>query len=330
MKIKYVYLVQSTIYFKEIVRINRLLKKQNINFLFLKGLPLHLYYEKSYPKRIYKDCDFLIAKKDYKKAIQTLQESGYKRIDDRLSAKITRAKGQEIEISFRKLINNVPVILDIHFGIPITMVHLNKLEPLYRQKLTDDLTLDFLDNKKQIMLNGISFSVLNSNYLIIYLAIHFFQHNYRGAFRLELLNKIIKAEKKYLKDDRMRDIIKKYRLENFVYPSFFLVKKFFKSPISKRFLKTIKPLCGNRTMFSPYNYIYKYIIPMNIFTDESRLQAGINRFKNLFFLSPQPLWRKSLVFFNPQVIFSIIWVILAGFNKRFFYKKFHFVDKNTT
>ncbi|MFN4212726.1 MAG: hypothetical protein ACK4FL_02050, partial [Microgenomates group bacterium] len=47
----------------------------------------------------------------------------------------------------------------------------------------------------------------------------------------------------------------------------------------------------------------------NIFDDEPRIKAGINRFKNLFFLSPQPLWRKFLVFFNRQVLYSLFWVL---------------------
>ena len=51
------YLIQSTVYFGEIIKIKKTLEKQKIDFLFLKGLPLHIYYEKKHPQRIYADCD---------------------------------------------------------------------------------------------------------------------------------------------------------------------------------------------------------------------------------------------------------------------------------
>ena len=62
------YLLQSTLYFQEIVKIKTKLDKQGINYVFLKGLPLHLYFEKTHPRRIYLDCDVLVDKKDFFKA----------------------------------------------------------------------------------------------------------------------------------------------------------------------------------------------------------------------------------------------------------------------
>jgi len=49
---------------------------------------------------------------------------------------------------------------------------------------------------------------------------------------------------------------------------------------------------------------------INIFDDEPRLKSGINRFKNLFILSPMPLYKKVLVILNYQVIYSIIWLFM--------------------
>jgi Peptidase S24-like. len=51
------YLIQSTHYFSEIVKIKNEFDKENINYVFLKGLPLHLYFEGTHPKRLYADCD---------------------------------------------------------------------------------------------------------------------------------------------------------------------------------------------------------------------------------------------------------------------------------
>src|SRR3989344_5401953 len=61
------YFFQSTLYFQEIIKTNKILTKNKIDFLILKGLPLHLYYEKKYPNRIYADCDILIDKNQFLK-----------------------------------------------------------------------------------------------------------------------------------------------------------------------------------------------------------------------------------------------------------------------
>ena len=56
------YLLQSSYYLKEIIKVKSLFEKEKIDFVFLKGLPLHLYFKGFYPKRIYADCDILIDK----------------------------------------------------------------------------------------------------------------------------------------------------------------------------------------------------------------------------------------------------------------------------
>ncbi len=74
-----IYLLQSSLYFAEIVKIKNILEKNKIEHVFLKGLPLHLYFEKTHPRRIYADCDILISKLHYSKAISILKHMGYKR-----------------------------------------------------------------------------------------------------------------------------------------------------------------------------------------------------------------------------------------------------------
>ncbi len=46
------YLLQSTLYLQEINQIKKLFEREKIDFVFLKGLPLHLYYEKTHPRRM--------------------------------------------------------------------------------------------------------------------------------------------------------------------------------------------------------------------------------------------------------------------------------------
>ena len=80
-----IYLLQSSLYFQEIIKIKFLFEKQNIDFVFLKGLPLHLYYEGEHPRRIYADCDVLVNKNDFQRAEKTLLKQGYKKQDSSLS-----------------------------------------------------------------------------------------------------------------------------------------------------------------------------------------------------------------------------------------------------
>jgi signal peptidase I len=305
------YLFQSSLYFREIIKIKTAFEMLRLNFVFLKGLPLHLYFEKKTPQRVYFDCDVLIEKKDSKKAESVLKKFGYKRGKSALSIAQKRLKDKKIEVSYFKNINNFPVVFDLHLEVVFMMTQLGKLEALYPQKLINQLTEDFLREKQQVTIQESNFYLLSSSNLILYLALHFFHHNFRGAFRLEFLHQIIvkDKEKNYLNYDRIIDNIKKYKLENFVYPVFILLKKYYQTPIPHQFFKSIQPKCRDRALPCPYKYIKNNILKTNIFNDEPRIKAGINRFKNLFFLSPNPLWKKVLVFLNPQVIYSIFWTL---------------------
>ncbi len=298
------YLLQSTLYFQEIVKIKKALEKEKIDFVFLKGLLLHLNFEKSHPKRIYLDCDVLIKKQDFNKAQTILQQYNYKRSDNLLSKRIKRNIGEEMEVSYYKLLNGFAITFDLHFEVDITIVHLNQLELLYPQKYIDQLTREFLLTKKSVKIQNEPFFILNAEFLILYLALHFFHHNYQGAFRLEFLDKIICQG--HFRSVLWTDISKKildYQLQNFVYPVFVLLKKLYKTHIPIYFLKSIQP-----SIFY-LNYLTSIINdPSSVFDDEQRIKAGVNRFKNLFYLSPRPLWIKTLVFLNPQVLYSIFWV----------------------
>ncbi len=286
-----IYLLQSSLYFQEIIRIKSLLEKQKINFVFLKGLPLHLCYEKEHPRRIYADCDVLIDKKNFQKAEKIIEKFGYKK---------TIEGKKQVENNYFKVINGFPVVFDIHLEPAFLMTQFSGLEALYPQKLIDRLTEELLNNKKQIIINNEKFLILNSKFLILYLSLHLFHHNFRGAFRYEFLDKVIRKSRLSTNDwQNIASIINNYQLTNFVSPVFVLLKKYYKTPIPGFFLKDIKSNFMNFINFKN----------LGIFDDESRIPAGINRFKNLFFLSPRPLFVKVLIIFNPQVLYSIFWIL---------------------
>ena len=301
-----IYLLQSTVYFKEIIKIKKILEKNKIEIVFLKGLPLHLYYEETHPKRIYADCDILIYPKDFPKVKSLLKKFGYKKLEDDLSDYHKKLKGKDSEISFIKVLNGFHVVFDIHFEIVFMMTQLGELNHLYPQRKIYQLSKEFMEDKKIINIMGESFPILSTTNLIIYLCLHLFHHNFKGAYRLELISKIIGKGK--IDYSEMKLTVKKYNLQNFIFPCFLLLNKYYKTKIDEKFLNEIKP---DKKALS---YIKKEVLNSDIFNEEERIGSGVKRFKMIFFLSPNPLFKKLFVFLNSEVIYSVLWVFYKRLN----------------
>jgi len=294
-----IYLLQSTLYLREIRKFIKILRKNNINHVFLKGLPIHLYYDKRHAKRLYFDCDILVDRKKLYKIDEILLKLGYKKLDTDLSPDIKKGAASYQEMSYRKIVSGFPVNFDIHYDAVFMMTQLPHLEALYPKKLLDKFTDELLNEKRNIKLNDEYFYILKPEFLIIYLALHFFHHNYRGAFRLELLHKVILQSGHDNKNIflTVSDRIKAYRLENFVYPAFILLEKYFDTNLPGFFINSIKPI-------SPMKM--SKINKLNIFDSQPRIKGGIDRFIYLFRFSPEPIYKKMWVFFNRYVIIYIL------------------------
>ncbi|VVA43776.1 conserved hypothetical protein [Candidatus Roizmanbacteria bacterium] len=309
-----IYSVQSSFYLKEIIRIKKLFEKNKVEYVILKGLPLHFFFEGTHPKRFYADCDILIDKEFFLQVEKILLSQGYKAVDFSLSQQHRSIRSKLSEHSYQKIIQGFPINFDIHLKAVFMMTQLGHLEALYPQKLIDQLSDEFIKTKKVVKINNEPFFILNSKFLILYLALHLFHHNFHGAFRYQFLDKVIRTDL----DSRLRgndkvsgwkiitQKITEYHLENFVYSVFLLLKKYYKTPLPRSFILTMKQW-NNETM-NRYSQI-------NIFDSEPRILSGINRFRNLFFLSPNHLWRKILVFLNPEVIYALFFVL----KKKLFY-----------
>ena len=216
-----IYLMQSTLYLQEIIEIKKAFNQAELDYLFLKGLPLHLFYEKTHPRRIYLDCDVLIDKNQLKTAIQILKRQGFKKIEKPLSQIQQKLKNKEVEFAYTKIINNFPVTFDLHLEPVFLMTELGELNELYPQKLLDQLTQELLNTKREIKINNNQFLILNSKFLILYLALHFFHHNYSGAFRLDFIDKVIRKSKLSKKQwGQLAMKIHEYHLQNYIYASF--------------------------------------------------------------------------------------------------------------
>lgn len=286
------YLIQSTIYFSQIIIVKNCLVENNIDHVFLKGLPLHLYFSKSHPKRIYADCDILIRKSDYKKIKALFKKMGYK--------KSLRTK--EVENNYWKTVNGINVIFDVHLEPAFLMTQFKGLNLLYPQKNIDSLTNEMLTTKIAITINDEKFFILKYELLIVFLALHIFHHNFKGSFRYLFLNDVIKYLQSKYGETMFKKVackIKKYKLETFIYPTFLVLRKFYNNHIPLTFMKTIMPKKQQLN-----------INKINIFDEQPRLESGINRFMNIFILSPSPIWKKFLVFTNPWIAYYIIWSLI--------------------
>jgi len=158
------YLIQSTVYFQEIVKIKKAFEKESVDFVFLKGLPLHLYYEKTHPQRFYFDCDVLVDKKDVARAEKTLIKRGYKKTKTELSKTHSQIKNKDVENSYVKKINNFVVVFDLHLEPAFLMTQIGRLNGLYPQSLIDWLTNKLISTSRIVKIDGWSFRILNTEY----------------------------------------------------------------------------------------------------------------------------------------------------------------------
>jgi signal peptidase I len=301
--INHFFLMQSTLYFKEIIIIKKAFDSAKINYLFLRGLPFYFYYGKIDSTQTYTNCDVLIDKEQLEIGKNILKEQGFKKIKRPLSRIHEKFKKKEIKIVYIKIINNFLVFFNLYIEPFFLMSEIGKLEELYPQKLLNQLTIDFFETKQTIKIKGYLFKIPDKKYLILYLSLNFFYYNYCGALRINFLDRVIRKSNLSSKQwDKLAAIINKYYLYNFTYASFYIAKKLYKAQVPNKFQKIIQPRIYN----------YKFLLSAlsksaYIFSDQSRIYAGIERFKLLYCLSPNYWYRKILVFIKPIVLYTIIW-----------------------
>lgn len=296
------YLIQSTLYFKEIVKVKKAFERAKIDFIFLKGLPLHLFFEESHPRRVYADTDVLLSKTEFLKVREIFEKEGYTCIDSD-STDIQRGLRYKItEVSFIKVVDGWPILWDVHFEIKFTMSHLKNIHQLYSLNLINNLTRTFLEEKRSIKIQNEVFPILSAENLFIYLILHLFRHNFKGFYRMELIAKIVQNHN--LDYKLISEKINKYMLKNFMWPAISLLADSYKIEFPASFIKSNEP--GIITI----KFINKYILKTDSFYDNERIGTGIERFRNILFLSEVSFFNKVLIVFNPQVLYSGFWVIL--------------------
>lgn len=299
---EFIYLLQSSIYFEQLSLLVAIFKKEKINYVFLKGLPLYLSQYQSFPHRVYADCDLLINQTDFTKVKQILELNNFIVAPVKI-ANISPAENKNVfEYSFHKNINGLPVVLDLHLQTVFMINKLGSLNSLYSTSNVCSITKDFLSSRQKIIINNLSFYFLSKENQIIYLALHFFNHGFRGIFRLSLIHELVTkfnfTPNNWLYISKK---IKHWETENFVFSVFILLRKKYNTKIPDSFLRSIQPNSNY------LRFIDKNILNINIFDELSLIDGGVERFKNLFFLSPVPFLKRLFVFANRYVLATILW-----------------------
>ncbi|HVT01181.1 MAG TPA: nucleotidyltransferase family protein [Patescibacteria group bacterium] len=279
------YLIQSTLYLKEVLKLQRAFKKTSLDFVFLKGLPLYLYLDGELPKRIYADCDLLVD--NFILAERIFKKLGYRK--ERLGKDMFQMK-KDKEASFYKLVKGFPVVFDLHKEVVFIMVRAGNLNMLYPQSLIQKLTNKFLVEKKYIRLkkHGELLPILSMENLIVYLCLHLFNHNFAGPYRYDFLNKVLK--KKFDLHDVLQTI-NDFQLVKFVYPAFFLLKKYYFSKTSAEVIKKMN------MSINIHKYTHK-----NLFSAAPKPFGSGEYFIAAFNASPIPIWKRCLVLLDTRVV----------------------------
>lgn len=303
--IKHFYLIQSSLYFKQTEIINQTLKNNGVDFIFIKGLPIYIHYFKKHSNRYYYDCDFLISSLNKKRVIKIMKKLGYKKIQN----DILNKEENYWQESYYKIVGGFPIIFDIHYQVSFLMTQINTLNHIYPLKLVDKLSKQIINNKKLVKINGYDYPIISKVNLVFLLLLHFFHHNYQNIYQLNKINKLIIAlSKEQL--NQLIVLIKNYKVNKYLYPCFYYLNKYFKTSVSTFFL-------GVFTLENKQTINIVDRLKLNIFDNKNRIDAGIIRFKILFYLSPQPLITRIFIFINKKVIGLIYKVLLKKIMKFF-------------
>ncbi len=304
-----VYIAQSGLYIREINKLTRDLKHNKIKFVFLKGVMTSLLYEGIIPRRIYSDCDILIERKNFTDVKELFLHLGYKMIKQWNVSENTIP-----EINFIKVTGNVPIVFDVHlephFLSGILGEGVNNLYPYSQRQL---LTNTIIKSATQRKIQKSTYSFPSPPMQIVCLALHIFHHNYTDSIRFQLLDIVIRKSQNKKTWEELKKIISIFQFNGYLFAVFVLAKNKFKTPFPQSFITDTQPSFFKRI------FCLFFLKRVDIFSQESRVKAGIKRFILIFLLSPEPLWKKILLFFHKDTIQSIVSVIGAKAN--FFIKR---------
>lgn len=286
------YLSQSYSYLEELKKINNAFKANSLRYILLKGLPLYLFVNNSPPQKLYFDADILVEKKDFKKAQNILRTLNFKLRKPNLFGKKIE------EISQVSLVNKkkpYPVVVDLHSEPAFGFTKVKSLNFLLPEiKL---ITNYLFENIRQITINKEKYPMLKRDALTLYLLLHFFHHNFKGANSMHLICSVVKKENVSI--NKVAKIAKKLNLLSFIFPPLLFLKKYYFLPKSLELEKF--SISFPRKVFS------KILVAVtDPFSQKSQAQEGVYRLLLLSVLSDKSiLYRVKLLLSKESVKFFL-------------------------
>ena len=313
------YLTQSALYLREIQRVKTAFNDKKISHVFLKGVLISLRYEGVIPKRIYADCDILVQREDYGAIEMALGALGYTLQKHTLFDEKKSPENQP-EISYIKIVNGTPVVFDVHFEPVFLMTQLGGMSLLYPPTLLKQLGDSILNHRVVKNIRGSTYALCCVSDQILYLALHIFHHNYTDIIRYQLLDSVIRKSVTTEIWSDLATTINQYQLQGYIYPVFTLLKKYCKTSIPRSFFRSIES--------SPFNKRVQdiFLKRVDIFSSDSRFKAGIERFMLVFLLSPEPIWKKSLLIIHPDMLRAVNKILFTMITSRFSQVKRRFIQ----
>ena len=207
-------------------------------------------------------------------------------------------------MSFSKPAKDFFVVIDLHKepAIGLTKVtEANKLLPI------SALTNYLFQHKRIIKINSVSYQILDNEALVVYLLIHFFHHNFKGAHRMTFIDNLIRNNKINWKE--AEKIIDSLRLRGFIYPCILLLQKYHQTPFPKRFLEANKP------GFVAEGFSKIVVLKTFPFDSSGREIEGAKRFIYLLFFSSNSLLTKFRVIFSKETLAYFFLTISSLFSR---------------
>jgi len=304
------YAVQSSVYWHQILVLMDSFKKNHIDFVFLKGLPLHLYYEKNYPKHMYTDCDILVNPFSKNKLEGAFHEMGYVKENDSSPSFQRFAQHEEIELDFTRKVSGIIVRFDVHYSVSMSTVHFNGL----RKKL-GSLSKEMLMTKKYVSIDSKRFPLLKEDLLILYLLLHQVNHSWKdlkgAVFINTIVNSIAKKRKGHIDWKVILDTAKKYSILNFIIPGLYLQKIYF--TLCEPLIVCQKVYRDNYLYtMKVFNTMYEDIYPNNLSVTKIKTPLLSNKFTIRFSLYDATFMTKCKELFN---IKFFVYLFLRAFKK---------------
>lgn len=302
--LSHVYLAQSFSYLGALKEIVKKLNSDKIVFIILKGLPLHIFYTGQIPQRLYVDVDILVKNKDFDRVTKILEKEGFVPIASRFFGKRIKEPSQ---VSLVMPIKPFPIEIDLHKEATPGFA---KAREINRLLPSGDVFNEYLfKNIKKVRINDTSFPVLKTEALCLYLLLHLFRHNFKGAHRFELLDTIFRREEINWKE--ISNKLYLFKFTSFVYPAILLLKDLYKTPVPGKFLRDISPDLTKRILAS---IITKTVDP---FSRGARAFEGSQKAVFVLLFSPKSLKEKFKVLVNKKTLIYFFGVIKFLFSKTF-------------